>query len=265
MRPLLQGRDLLPVIAPILVGAVILGIWQITCTALAIPDYLFPAPTRIWHALMADWRTLLHALVGTLEVTLLAFALAVVCGSLIALVFVQSRLIEISLLPYAIMLQVTPIVAIAPLLLIYLSSSAAVLVVAFLVAFFPILANTTLGLSSADRNLRDLFQLYRANRWQELAWLRLPSALPYFLAGLRIGGGLALIGAIVAEIAAGTAGQGAGLAYRIIESGFRLNVARMFAALLLISAAGITIYLLLSALSYLLLRHWHESAHGRET
>jgi NitT/TauT family transport system permease protein len=161
-------------------------------------------------------------------------------------------------------LQVTPVIAIAPLLLIYLTPSAAVLVCAFLVAFFPILANTALGLSSVDHNLVDLFVLYRASRWRQLLWLRLPSALPYFLGGLRIGGGLALIGAIVAEIAAGSAGQGSGLAFRIVESGYRLNIPRMFAALVLISVAGVTIFLVLSAFSYLLLRRWHDSARRRE-
>jgi len=239
--------------------------WEGVVRYYGVPSYILPAPSLVILTLIHDRGTLFGSLVVTLSITFEALGAAVVGGVTLAVIFAQWRFVERAFFPFAVAMQVTPIVAIAPLLLIYLSSSAAVLVVAFLVAFFPILANTTLGLSSADRNLRDLFQLYRANRWQELAWLRLPSALPYFLAGLRIGGGLALIGAIVAEIAAGTAGQGAGLAYRIIESGFRLNVARMFAALLLISAAGITIYLLLSALSYLLLRHWHESAHGRET
>ena len=162
-------------------------------------------------------------------------------------------------------MQVTPIVSIAPLLLIYLKPSVAVLVCAFLVAFFPILANTALGLSSVDHNLLDLFQLYQASRWRQLLWLRIPSALPYFLGGLRIGGGLALIGAIVAEIAAGSAGQGAGLAFRIVESGYRLNIPRMFAALFLISVTGIAIFLLTTALSHLMLRRWHDSARGRET
>jgi NitT/TauT family transport system permease protein len=161
-------------------------------------------------------------------------------------------------------MQVTPIVSIAPLLLVYLSTGTAVLVCAFLVAFFPILSNTALGLASADHNLIDLFDLYRASRWQQLLWLRLPSALPYFLGGLRIGGGLALIGAIVAEIAAGSAGQKSGLAFRIVESGFRLNIPRMFAALLLISVAGILIFLFFTALSHLLLRRWHDSARGKE-
>ena len=180
-------------------------------------------------------------------------------------IFAQSRLVERAFYPFAVAMQVTPIVAIAPLLLIYLTPGVAVLVCAFLVAFFPLLANTTLGLSSADHNLVDLFQMYRASRMQQFMLLRLPSALPYFLAGLRISGGLALIGAIVAEIAAGSAGQGSGLAYRIVESGFRLNIPRMFAALLLISVAGITIHLLLTALSHWLLRDWHDSERGRES
>ena len=165
--------------------------------------------------------------------------------------------------PFAVILQVTPIVAIAPLLLVYLDAGTAMLVCAFIVAFFPILSNTTLGLASTDPNLRNLFKLYGAGRWRELLLLRVPSALPYFLGGLRIGGGLALIGAVVAEIAAGSAGQGSGLAYRIVESGYRLNIPRMFAALLMISFTGIVIYAVLALLSHLLLRRWHESALDR--
>ena len=245
--------------------ALALVAWEAAVRLCDVPTYIMPPPSLVILTLFKDWGTLSGSLVVTLSITFEALAAAVVVGVAIAMVFAQWRFVERAFFPFAVAIQVTPIVSIAPLLLIYLSANTAVLVVAFLVAFFPILANTTLGLSSADQNLRDLFQLYGATRWQELAWLRVPSALPYFLAGVRIGGGLALIGAIVAEIAAGTAGHGAGLAYRIIESGFRLNVARMFAALLLISVSGITIYLLLSTLSHLLLRHWHESAQGRET
>jgi NitT/TauT family transport system permease protein len=159
---------------------------------------------------------------------------------------------------------VTPIVAIAPLLLIYLPQPLAVLVCAWIVAFFPVLANTTLGLSSVDHNLLALFDLYKASRWQVLWNLKLPSALPQILAGLRIAGGLSLIGAVVAEIAAGSAGAGSGLAYRIAESGYRLNIPRMFAALILLSLAGVAIFYALSAMSYLVLRRWHESALARE-
>ncbi len=241
-----------------------LAFWEGVVRWFAIPPYLLPAPSVIIATLFTDWATLSTSLWVTLSITLKALVAAVVGSVALAVIFAQSRLVERAFYPFAVALQVTPIVAIAPLLLIYLSPAVAVLVCAFLVAFFPLLANTTLGLSSADHNLVDLFGMYRASRLQQFMLLRLPSALPYFLAGLRISGGLALIGAIVAEIAAGSAGQGSGLAYRIVESGFRLNIPRMFAALLLISIAGITIHVLLTALSHWLLADWHESERGRE-
>jgi NitT/TauT family transport system permease protein len=200
----------------------------------------------------------------TLKTTFVALAAAVLGGVGLSVLFAQWKWVERSFLPFAIVLQVTPIIAIAPLLLIYLEAPMAVLVCAFLVAFFPILSNTALGLASADRNLIDLFTLYRATRWQTLIYLRLPAALPYFLGGLRIGGGLALIGAIAAELAAGNAGKGAGLAFRIAEAGYRLNIPRMFAALALISVAGIAIYTVLSALSSHLLGRWHDSVASPE-
>ena len=181
------------------------------------------------------------------------------------MLFNQSRLVEHSFYPYAVILQVTPVVAIAPLLLIYLPQQAAVLACAWIVAFFPVLANTTLGLNSVDHNLADLFRLYGASRCQVLWQLKMPAALPYILGGLKIAGGLSLIGAVVAEIAAGSAGAGSGLAYRIAESGYRLNIPRMFAALLLLSVAGIVIFFALSLFSHLMLRRWHESAIVRET
>ena len=261
----MSREEFVEYLLPLFALALGLSVWEGVVRFYGVPSYILPAPSLIILTLIKDWTTLSGSLAVTLSITFKALGAAVVGGVTLAILFAQWRFIERAFFPFAVAMQVTPIVAIAPLLLIYLSSSTAVLVVAFLVAFFPILANSTLGLSSTDRNLLDLFRLYGATSWQELVWLRLPSALPYFLAGLRIGGGLALIGAIVAEIAAGTAGHGAGLAYRIVESGYLLNVPRMFAALLLISAAGITIYLMLSALSHLLLRHWHESAHRRET
>ena len=251
-----------------LVPAVTLGLglvaWEAVVRFFDIPPYLLPAPSEIIATLITDWPTLSASLWVTLSITLKALLAAVVGSVTLAVIFAQSRLVERAFYPFAVAMQVTPIVAIAPLLLIYLTPSVAVLVCAFLVAFFPLLANTTLGLSSADHNLVELFQMYRSSRFQQFMLLRLPSALPYFLAGLRISGGLALIGAIVAEIAAGSAGQGSGLAYRIVESGFRLNIPRMFAALLLISVAGITIHILLTAFSHWLLHEWHESERGRE-
>ena len=239
--------------------------WEALVRINNIQPVILPSPSLIFATLIKDWRTLFGSLEVTLSITLEALIAATVGGTLLALIFAQWKVVERVFFPFAVIMQVTPVVSIAPLLLVYLSSGEAVLVCAFLVAFFPILANTSLGLSSVDHNLLDLFQLYRASRGRQLLWLRIPSALPYFLGGLRIGGGLALIGAIVAEIAAGSAGQGAGLAFRIVESGYRLNIPRMFAALLLIAIAGILIFLALSALSYMLLHRWHDSARSRET
>ncbi len=247
---------------PILVFAAVLAAWEAYVRLRNVPAYILPSPSLVLETLFTDRATLVPALLVTLKTTFGALLAAVIGGVGLAILFTQWKWVERSFLPFAIVLQVTPIVAVAPLLLIYLEAPAAVLVCAFLVAFFPILSNTALGLASADRNLVDLFKLYRATRWQTLLHLRLPAALPYFLGGLRIGGGLALIGAIVAELAAGNAGKGAGLAFRIAEAGYRLNIPRMFAALALISATGIAIFAALSALSSYLLGRWHESAAG---
>jgi NitT/TauT family transport system permease protein len=254
-------RDRLMRIAlPIVVLALGLAAWELVVRIKGIPPYVLPAPSLVAQTLIADCGLLSQSLIVTLITTLEGFLLAAVGGVGLAVLFNQSRLVEYSLYPYAVILQVTPIVAIAPLLLIYLPQQAAVLVCAWIVAFFPVLANTTLGLNSVDRNLADLFALYGATRRQVLWNLKLPAALPYILGGLRIAGGLSLIGAVVAEIAAGSAGAGSGLAYRIAESGYRLNIPRMFAALLLLSIAGIVIFYLLALINHLALRRWHESA-----
>jgi NitT/TauT family transport system permease protein len=253
-------RILLPLLALVL-G---LFVWDVLVRFREIPPYVLPSPGLVFSTLVSDWSILGPSLASTLVTTLRGFLLAVIGGVGLALLFNQSRLVEYSLYPYAIILQVTPVVAIAPLLLIYLPQQAAVLACAWIVAFFPVLANTTLGLNSVDRNLVDLFRLYGASRWQILLHLKLPAALPYILGGVRIAGGLALIGAVVAEIAAGAAGAGSGLAYRIAESGYRLNIPRMFAALLLLSIAGVVIFFALSLLSHIMLRRWHESALQQE-
>jgi len=249
------------VMAPTLVGMGFLAAWEAAVWFFEVPPYVLPGPFLIGATLLHDGPSLLGALLVTLRITFAALAVAIVVGGALSILFAQSRLLEISLFPYAVILQVTPVVAIAPLIIIWVNDVfAALLVCATIVAFFPIVANTTLGLNSADRNLVDLFRLYGASRWQVLRLLRLPSALPLFLAGVRISGGLALIGAVVAEFVAGTGGAETGLASRIIEAGYRLEIPRMFAALLLLSLTGIAIFVVLSWLSRLLLRHWHESA-----
>jgi NitT/TauT family transport system permease protein len=249
---------------PLLMLVFVLAGWEAVVRAYAIPAYVLPAPSLVLATLVSDAGLLLASLAVTLITTVEAFVLAAIGGIALAVLFNLWRPAERALYPYAVILQVTPIVAIAPLLLIYLPQLVAVLACAWIVAFFPVLANTTLGLNSVDHNLLALFALYKATRWQLLWELKLPAALPQILAGLRIAGGLSLIGAVVAEIAAGSAGAGSGLAYRIAESGYRLNIPRMFAALLLLSAAGVAIHFLLAGLSYLALRRWHESAVSRE-
>jgi NitT/TauT family transport system permease protein len=259
------GVRLLRWLLPVIVLAAGVVAWDLAVRLNQIPPYVLPGPGLVLRTLIADWAVLWASLQATLLTTLQGFVAAAFGGIALALLFNASKWLEYSLFPYAVILQVTPVIAIAPLLLIYLSQDAAVIACAFIVAFFPVLANTTLGLNSVDRNLAGLFQLYGASRLQTLLRLKLPAALPHILGGLRIAGGLSLIGAVVAEIAAGSAGAGSGLAYRIAESSYRLNIPRMFAALLLLSAAGIVIYVLLALASHLLLRRWHESALGKDS
>lgn len=255
----------LRIAVPILMLAALIGVWQWYVTAYNVPHYILPSPVRVAGAMITDWNILGPALLVTLKITFAALGLALGGGVLLAILLVQSRWIEIALSPYLVILQVTPIVAIAPLILIYAPTiQTALLICAFIVAFFPVLSNTVQGLKSTDHNLLDLYKLYGAGRAQTLFLLRLPAALPYFLAGLKIAGGLSLIAAVVAEFAAGSAGAGSGLAFRILESQFRLNIPRLFAALILLSVAGVAIYAATSFISWLLLHKWHESAIRRE-
>ena len=245
---------------PLLVAVVLIALWQGLVVAFEVPVFLVPSPARVAQTLVADAALLFGALVNTLKITLFSFIAATVVGVLIAFAFVQSRLVEVALFPYAVLLQVTPIVAIAPLIIIWVKDPTTSLVIcATLVALFPIIVNTTLGLRSVNPGLLSYFKLNRATRLQVLLRLRIPSALPYFFGGLRISSGLALIGAVVAEFVAGTGGTGTGLAYQILQAGYQLNIPRMFAALLLITVAGVLLFAAMSALSKWALGGWHES------
>jgi NitT/TauT family transport system permease protein len=255
------GRWILPLAIMILA----IWLWDRICVWNEIPQYILPRPAVVLQTLQNDAALLFGSLLVTLKITFLSLALAVAGGVGLAVLFTQSKWVEMSFFPFAVVLQVTPIVAIFPLINIYVDNQTAkLLLCAWIVAFFPILSNTTLGLNSVDQNLRDLFRLNGATRWQELWHLRLPAAMPYFLGGLKIAGGLSLIGAVVAEFVAGASGQSSGLASRIIEAGYRLNAPRLFAALILISLTGILIFLALSLVSHLILRRWHESALKQE-
>ncbi|HYP85698.1 ABC transporter permease [Variovorax sp.] len=258
--PLLARPQVQRVLYPVLVGVVLLGLWQAMVSIMELPPYLVPSPILMVKTLVTDWAALGMALLTTLKVTVFSFLLATVVGVLISFLFVQSKRIETALFPYAVLLQVTPIVAVAPLIIIWVRNpTAAMVVCAALVALFPIISNTTLGLRSVDPDLQSYFKLNHATRWQQLVRLRIPSALPYFFGGLRISSGLALIGAVVAEFVAGTGGQGAGLAYQILQAGFQLNIPRMFAALLLISLTGVALFVLMAWLTKLALGSWHAS------
>ncbi len=251
---------------PILTMALTIFIWDRIVVLNEIPHYILPGPGLVFSTLVKDWAILWDALQLTATTTFISLAIAIVSGVCLAVLFSVSPWVEMSFYPFAVILQVTPIIGIAPLIFIYVDSRiAGFLICAWIVSFFPVLSNTTLGLNSADHGLRDLFRVYGASRWQRLRYLQLPAALPYFLGGLRITGGLALIGAVVAEFVAGTGGIGQGLATRILEAGFRLNIPRLFAALILIMALGVAIFALTSFLSWLLLRKWHESAVKRES
>jgi len=254
------------IIAPVAIGVFALLAWELIVRWQNIPPYILPGPVVIIQTLIADWPTLSASLGVTLKIAVAALAGAVLAGVALSVLFTQSRWLEMSLFPYAVVLQVTPIVAIAPLIIIWTNNNIplALFICAWIVAFFPILSNTILGLNSVDHNLIDLFRMYGATRLQALRYLRLPAALPYFLGGLKISGGLALIGAVVAEFVAGTGGSASGLAYAILEAGFQLKIPRMFAALLLISLSGVFIFLITNWISHLLLRRWHESAIHRE-
>jgi NitT/TauT family transport system permease protein len=251
------------VIAPIILGVAWLAAWEAWVRLGEVPEYKLPAPSAIIATLRAEWPTLAAAWLVTVKTTLVALAAAVVIGVALAVLFASSRIVEISLFPYAVMLQVTPLVAVAPFIVIWIGWERVwltQLVCAWIVAFFPVVSNTAMGLQSADRGSRDLFALYGATGWQRLRLLLAPSALPYFLAGLKVSANLALVGAVVAEFVIGTQVDNPGLASMIFESQLRSDTATMFAALSLVSLTGIATFFIMQGLSFLLLRRWHESA-----
>ena len=255
-------KRILDIVLPLAVAAFLLGAWEGAVAHWQVPAYVLPAPSAIARAFADNFGSLMEALASTLTVTLEAFVAACVLGVATAIAFSHSRLLERTLYPYAVILQVTPVVAIAPLILIWVGFeriNLALVIIATIVAFFPILAGATLGLKSADFNLVDLTRLYGASRLQTLWRIRLPNALPYLLSGMKTAGGLALIGAVVAEFVAGS-GTATGLAWRIVESGNRLEIATLFAALALLALTGVVIFAALSLLEWWLLRRWHESA-----
>ncbi len=260
MEAIMNNERAMRFIAPTLFGVAMLLIWEVMIWVTQAPVYLVPPPSVIGSQLVQDWGLLTSSLLITLQITLTAFVCAVTIGVAVAFLFAQSRVLEVSLFPYAVVLQVTPIVAIAPLIIIWVDNAfVAMVICATLVALFPIISNTILGLRSVNPGLLALFRLNKATRWQTLIRLRVPSAAPYFFGGLRISSGLALIGAVVAEFVAGVGGTRAGLAYQILQSGYQINIPRLFAALLLVTLTGVALFVIMVTLSKLALGGWHES------
>jgi NitT/TauT family transport system permease protein len=256
----------LKTIVPVALGVVVLALWQFLVRHYQVPIYLVPAPSDIWQAFLDHFAELMSALWVTFRIVVLAFVIAVISGVVLAIIFSLSRVVELAFYPYAVILQVTPVISVAPLIVIWVgydNIETALLIMAWIVAFFPILANTTLGLRSADHNLIDLFRLYGASRWQILTRLQLPGAMPYLLGAMKVSGGLSLVGVIVAEFAAGT-GNDTGIGWLLTEASRNLHIATLFAALALLSIMGIAIFFALSALEWAVLHRWHESAVRQE-
>ena len=258
--PWINNQTFRKVLYPAVVAIVVVLLWQGWVSYFKIPQFLVPSPVVMLESLWTNFGTLTMSLLFTLKITLISFLLSIVIGSVVAFVLVQNRFVETALFPYIVFLQVTPIVAIAPLIIIWVKDTTLSLVVcATLMAVFPIISNTTQGLRSVSPGLLSYFRLNHASRMQILLRLRIPSALPYFFGALRISSGLSLIGAVVAEFVAGTGGTDTGLAYQILQAGYQLNIPLMFAALLLISLAGFLLFALMSWLTRRVLAAWHES------
>jgi NitT/TauT family transport system permease protein len=248
-------------IAPYLVGLMFLLAWEVLVRIYQIPSFLLPGPWEVLTTLVTDRAQLFPALWMTTQIAAVALIAAVITGVGLSLLMAQSAWLEKSLFPYAVILQTMPIAAISPLIIVWLKDNtfAALVVCAWMAAIFPIIANTTFGLKSCDPALNNVFQVYKATRWQRLLYLQIPTALPYFLNGLRISGGLALIGAIVAEFVAGTGGANSGIAYQILMAGYNLQIPRMFAALVLTTGLGIIIFAGLTMLTNWAIGHWHAN------
>jgi NitT/TauT family transport system permease protein len=251
-------KPYLSFLAPIITFLLLLSAWELTVSYQNIPKYILPAPTDILDSLLINYSDLLISTFITFRITFFAFIIASLLAIFIAILFSQSKIIELSLYPIAVIFQVTPVVAIAPLILIWVgldNAEFAILILAVIVAFFPVLANTNLGIRSVEKNLSELFSLYEANRLQRLFKLQLPYALPFILTGMKTSIGLALIGSVVAEFVAGS-GTSTGLAWRIIEAGNRLDVPKLFAALILLVILGVILFLIMSLLEKILLKRW---------
>lgn len=248
------------VVGTFFVGVALLVLWEVLVRSFQIPKYLLPAPSEVALALVKDAATFLAAFWFTAKITFAALLLAATTGALFAVLMSQNKFLERSVLPYSVLLQTTPVVAIAPLLIIWLRDNTflALVLCAWLVCVFPVISATATGLRAVDKNLEKIFRLYGAGRLQVLFRLQLPSALPFFLEGLRISAGLSLIGAVGGEFVAGNGGRGSGLAYLLLMASYNFQVPRVFAALVVIALFGLCLFTVLTFATRFILRNWTE-------
>lgn len=248
----------LDILVPIAFTALLLAGWEIACRALHVQPYLLPPPSAVARALVDNWAVLALAAWRTLSTALIALIIASLIAQALAGLVALSPLADRAIRPLASVIQVTPVVAIAPLVLIWAGldhPERALVALAVLVAFFPIFSGAVSGLRAADPDLQRLFDLYGAGRWQRLTRLQIPSAIPFLLEGHKVGAGLAIIGAVVAEFGAGSGGA-RGLAWQILDAGNKLQTARMIAALVMLGVMGVVLHAALEALERRALRWW---------
>ena len=257
-----MSKRLLHIVLPALTGAVSIAFWYGVHAYLSEDSrFLLPTPGAVIDALAENREALLRASLNTAEGALLGFALATIVSLLSAVALASSSLVRVSLYPYLMLLQMTPVIVIAPILILWVGAGLkSVVAITFLICFFPLVVNTTQGLISTDRNLVELFAMWRATRWQQLVFLRLPAALPYFFAGLRIAATLAPIGALVGDYTAGSSAcDGGGLGFQALIYSSQAKYAALFATAGITCVLGFVFVAVVLALSWLTLRRWHES------
>ncbi|PRO66429.1 ABC transporter permease [Alkalicoccus urumqiensis] len=252
----ISGR-VLPPAAAFLIGILL---WQAVVMITGVPPYILPAPTDIAIAAAENAERLQTAVLSTMLSSVVGFIASVVLGIGAAVLMASSKMVERSLYPYAIILQTIPVVAIAPIIVIWFGSGLnAIMMIAFIIAFFPMVSNTLIGLNATEKNMKDLFHLYNASRWQVMWKLRFPAALPFIIGGMKISCTLAVIGAIVGEYIAGGSGGSGGLGYAITVAASRLQTPYLFTLGLSASVFGIVFFLTVNYFSSRLLRSWHDS------
>jgi NitT/TauT family transport system permease protein len=246
--------------------ALVVAAWQAATTLWEIPAYLVPSPERVLAAAREHAADLASASWMTAGGALAGFVLSLAAGTALGLVFSQSKIVARSIFPYAIFLQTVPIVAIAPLVVMWFGNGfSGVVAVSFILSLFPIITNATAGLTTVDPQLVDLFTIYNASRWQTLTRLRLPNAVPYLVTGAKISCGLSVIGAIVGEMFAGYGTDSFGLGYLISMTSRNLDTAYAFAAVIASTLLSIAIFVAVTSIGASVLARWHTTASRAET